>query len=304
MKLKNGQLFWGFFFFTIGILFLLEKKEFIILDLEGIWSYWPILLILGGLSIMLKGTFVKPIVATVSGVFLGLFIFSSFTFLYNSVEFSEDEFGDSQYKYSTFSEEYTDSNGNATLKINAGAGKINFNGTTEKLFEGYSSGFFNAYDVNTTRKFGRTIVKLNYEPQNFKFLKKGNKNILSVSLNKNPLWDLKLELGAAKANLDFSEYKIKNFSFHTGASATKLKFGDNTEIIKAHIEMGAASLKIYIPFNSGCRIESDMILISKDFEGFSKIGDGQYISDNFDTSDNKIYINFDGGVSSLKILRY
>ena len=123
-------------------------------------------------------------------------------------------------------------------------------------------------------------------------------------MNKTPLWNIKLELGAAKANLDFSEYKVKNFSFHTGATSTKLKFGDKTEMIKVHIEMGAAALKIYIPDNSGCEIKNDMILISKDFEGFSKIGKGHYISDNYDSTVNKIFIEFDGGISSLKILRY
>ena len=304
MKLKNGQLFWGFFFFTIGVLFLLEKKDFIILDFEGLWGYWPILLILAGLSIIFKGTFVKPIVATISGVLLGLFIFSSFAFLYNSVGFSNDDFGESLYKYNTFSEEFTDSSEKATLKLDTGIGKVNFEGSTDKLLEGYYSGFFNSYDLNTTRKFGRTVVKLNYEPRNLKFFKKGNKNILNISLNEIPIWDLKLEFGAAKADIDLSNYKIDNFSLHTGASSTKLKFGDRYDKIDAHIEMGAASLKIYIPYNSGCKIESDMILITKDFEGFSKIGDGRYVSDNFDSSANKIYIKFDGGVSSLKILRY
>lgn len=304
MKLKNGQLFWGFFFFTVGILFLLEKKDYIILDFEAIWSYWPILLILAGLSVIFKGTLVKPFIAVISGALLGLFLFSSFAFFINSVEFSDNDFENSNYEYSTFSEELTDTNGNATLRLNAGIGKVKIEGTTNKLLKGYSSGFFNSYDINTTRNFDRTIVNLNYEPHTIKLFKKGNKNILKFSLNENPFWNMKLEFGAAKADLDLSEYKVRNFSLHTGASSTKLKFGEKTDMIKAHIEMGAAALKIYIPNSSGCEIKSDMILISKDFEGFSKIGKGHYISDNYDSTDNKIFIEFDGGVSSLKILRY
>ncbi len=304
MRLKNGQLFWGFFFFTIGILFLLDKKDFIILDFEAIWSFWPILLILAGLSIMFKGTFIRPIISIFSGTLLGFFIFSSFAFLYNGVDLSDNDFNNSSYKYSTFSEELTDSNGYATLRLNAGVGKITIEDTTDKLFEGYSSGFFNSYDVNTTRKFDRTIVKLNYEPNSVKLFGKEKKNILHISLNKTPLWNIQLELGAAKANLDLSEYKVKNFAFHTGASSTKLKFGNKTDRINAHIEMGAAALKIYIPYDSGCEIKSNMILISKDFDGFSKISKGHYLSDNYETTENKIFIELDGGVSSLKILRY
>ena len=304
MKLKNGQLFWGFFFFTVGILFLLEKKDYIILDFEAIWSYWPILLILAGLSIMFKGTFIKPIIAVISGALLGFFIFSSFATLYNTVNFSDNDFENSSYKYSTFSEEYRDSSSDATLRLSAGVGKVKIEGIAEQLLEGYSSGFLNSYNLHTTRKFDRTIVKLDYEPHNIKLFKRGSKNILNLSLNNNPRWNMKLEFGAAKADLDLSEYKIDNFSLHTGASSTKLKFGEKTDMINAHIEMGAALLKIYIPKNSGCEIKSDMILISKDFEDFSKISKGHYISDNYEDSDNKIFIEFDGGVSSLKILKY
>ncbi|VAX25675.1 hypothetical protein MNBD_IGNAVI01-1073 [hydrothermal vent metagenome] len=304
MKLKNGQLFWGFFFLTIGALFLLEKKDLIITDFEAIWSYWPILLILAGLSIMFKGTFVKSIIAVISGALLGVFLFSSFAFLFNSLEFSGSDLDESHYKYSTFSEEYTDSVGEATLQLNAGVGKITIKDTTNKLFEGYSSGFLNSYNVNTIRNYDRAIVKMNYELHKFILFEKNKKNILHVALNKNPVWDIKLEIGAAKVNLDFSEYKINKFSLQTGASATKLKFGDLQKRIKANIEMGAASLKIYIPYDSGCEIKSKMVFMTKDFEGFHKTGDGRYLSDNFDSTDNKIFINLDGGVSSLKIVRY
>lgn len=304
MKLKNGQLFWGFFFLTIGALFLLEKKDLIIIDFEAFWSYWPILLILAGLLIMFKSTIVKSIIAVISGALLGVFLFSSFAFLFNSIEFPGNDVDDSHYKYSTFSGEYTDSAGRATLQLNAGVGKITIKDTTDKLFEGYSSGFLNSYNVNTIQNNNRVIVQMNYEPHNLNLFGKEKKNILHIALNKNPVWNIKLEIGAAKVNLDLSDYKINRFSLQTGASATKLKFGNLQQKIKANIEMGAASLKIYIPYESGCKIISDMVLMTKEFEGFRKIGDGRYISDNFDSTDNQILINLDGGVSSFKIVRY
>jgi len=304
MKLKNGQLFWGFFFLTIGVLFLLEKNDLIVLDFETIWNYWSVLLILAGLSIMFKGTFVKGMISVISGALLGFFLFSSFAFLFNNVEFQDDEFADARYRYYSFNEEYYDSVNEATLILDAAAGKIAIQDTTDKLFEGYSSGFFNTYDVHTSHDNNRATVQLNYEPHTIKLFNKEKKNILRIALNKNPVWDMKLEIGAAKVNLDLSDYKINMFSLETGASATKLKFGDLQKEIKAKIEMGAASLKIYIPFNSGCELNSDMVLMTKDFEGFHKIGDGRYISDNFDSAENRIFIDLDGGVSSLKIVWY
>lgn len=304
MKLKNGQLFWGFFFFTVGILFLLEKKDYLIIDFEAVWSYWPILLIIAGLSIMLKGTFVKPVLSIISGVLLGFFLFAPFVLIYHDIDLSEVDFNDAEYEHISFSEELLDTNGNATLWLEAGMGKVIIEGTTDKLFDGYFSGFINNYDVKTNRTDDRTIVKLDYEPHKIKFFGKQKKNILNIELNENPVWDMKLEFGAASANIDLSEYKIENFSMHTGASSTKLKFGSKTDTINANIEIGAASLKIYIPYDSGCKLQSNMLLISKDFEGFNKLDDGKYLTENFDNSANKIFIHLDGGVSSLKILRY
>ncbi|MEN8192997.1 MAG: DUF5668 domain-containing protein, partial [Bacteroidota bacterium] len=153
MKLKNGQLFWGFFFLTIGILFLLEKKDYLCINFEEIWGYWPILLILAGLAVMFKDNFIRPVLSIISGVLLGLFLFASFFFLYDTVDCSDNDFSNSHYNYSTFSEEFIDSNSNATLRLNAGVGKVKIEGTTTKLFEGHSSGFFNSYDVNTNSRF-------------------------------------------------------------------------------------------------------------------------------------------------------
>lgn len=304
MKLKNGQLFWGFFFFTVGILFLLVKKDYFIIDFETIISYWPLLLIIAGLAIMLKGTFVKPVLSVISGVMLGFFVFSPFALIYHEVEFSDSDFNDAEYRHVTFSEELIDSNKDATLRLESGMGKVTIEGTTEKLFEGFSSGYFNTYDVRTNHRFDRTIVKFDYEPQKIKFFGKQKKNHIKLALNPIPVWEMKLEFGAARAELDLSDYKISNFSMHTGASSTKLRFGNRTEKINVKIEMGAAALRIYIPHDSGCEINGEMLLISKDFEGFEKVNKQVYRSESFDNSANKIFIDLEGGISSLKILRY
>ncbi len=304
MKLKNGQLFWGFFFFTVGILFLLEKKDYFIIDFETIMSYWPLLLIIAGFAIMLKGTFVKPVLSVISGVMLGFFVFSPFALIYHEMEFSDSDFDDSEYRHKSFNEELIDSNKAATLRLESGLGKVTIEGITDKLFDGYYSGYFNTYDVTTNHRFDRSIVKFNYEPQKFKFFGKQKKNHIKLALNPIPVWDMKLEFGAARADLDLSEYKISNFSMHTGASSTKLRFGDRTEKINVKIEMGAAALRIYIPYDSGCEINGEMLLISKDFEGFEKVDKRLYRSENFKNSVNKIFIDLEGGISSLKVLWY
>jgi hypothetical protein len=68
--------------------------------------------------------------------------------------------------------------------------------------------------------------------------------------------------------------------------------------------MGAASLKIYIPKKSGCKIFGDMVLMSKYLDGFNKSDDGNYSTPNFDSTSKKIFINIDGGIASFEVKRY
>jgi ethanolamine utilization protein EutA (predicted chaperonin) len=127
---------------------------------------------------------------------------------------------------------------------------------------------------------------------------------LDISLNKDPEWEIDVKVGAAKVKLDFSQYKVSKFNLETGATTTNLTFGDKEKIIKANVQMGAATLKINIPNKTGCMIKGDMVMMIKDLDDFEKIDKRRYKSYNFDNSKNKIYINLDGGVSTLEVKRY
>ena len=130
------------------------------------------------------------------------------------------------------------------------------------------------------------------------------KNKLDIELNENPIWDMKLDIGAAKASIDLTKFKVKNLDLNTGATQVFLKLGDDYENTNVDVEMGAASLEIYIPKDSGCKVTGKMFLISKDLEGFSKIRKRHYETKNYETASNKIDIDIQGGVSSLEIKRY
>jgi hypothetical protein len=63
-------------------------------------------------------------------------------------------------------------------------------------------------------------------------------------------------------------------------------------------------MTLQIPKESGCQIKGDMVMVAKDLEGFTEFDDKNYRTDNFESAKNKIEIKFDGGVSSLKVLKY
>jgi len=302
MKYKSSQIFWGFLFLTIGVLFLLDKNNIAIQLPDNAVDYWPILIILWGISILSKGTSIKPLVSSVAGIIVGLFIFISIF----GTEQKNDTGNITEHNYTTseFNEDFRNETKTATLSLHSGIGKIKIGGLTDKLIEGKSSGFYNAYKFKTRYRDDDARIILRHSNEDFEILNNNKYRKLDISLNPQPEWKIDIKVGAAQVNLDFSKYKVSKFNLKTGATKTKLILGDKQETIKIHIEMGAATLKIYIPEKSGCIIKGDMVMVAKDFEGFEKIDKRRYKSSNFDNAEKKIYINFDGGVSTLKIERY
>ncbi len=302
MKYKNGQLFWGFLFLTIGVLFLLDKNNFFVVVPDEMWNYWPLLIVFWGVAILTKGTILKPIISIIAGVFFGLFIYGSIFGLHPN--FDSEKESENEFSTSTFYEDFRDPTETATLSLRTGIGKISIGGTTDKLIEGTSTGFYNNFNFKTRYRDNNARVVLRHTQEDFELLGDNKYRNLKLSLNPTPEWEVDIKVGAAKVKLDLAKYKVKKFNLETGATTTELKFGEKQKVVKANIEMGAATLNIQIPKNSGCLIKGDMVLVVKNFDGFDKIDKKRYRTYNFDESDNKIYINFDGGVSTLTIERY
>ena len=302
MKFKNGQLFWGFFFLTVGVLFLLDKNNVFVIVPNEMWKYWPILIVFWGVAILTKGTILKPIISVLSGVFVGLFIYGSIFGLHHSID-RDDEIKH-ELTTSTFYEDFRDSTESATLSLRAGIGKITIGGITDKLLDGTSSGFYNDFNFKTRYRDNSARVVLRHSQDEINILSDNQYRNLELSLNPIPEWEVDIQAGAATVKLDLTQYKVSKFNLETGATTTELKFGELQKIVKANIEMGAANLNLLIPKNSGCLIKGDMVLVVKSFDGFDKVDKKRYQTLNFDESDNKIYINFDGGISSFKVDRY
>lgn len=302
MKFKSGQLFWGFLFLTIGVLFLLDKNGYYLFIPNDIINYWPLLIILWGIAIIVKGTIFKPIISVVSGVFVGLFLYGSI-FGFNYVAHDRDEM-ERKVSTSTFYEDFRDSTEFATLSLRTGIGKIKIDGITDKLVAGSSSGIYNAFNFKTRYRNNTARVVLRHSKDEIELFGDNNYRNLELSLNQNPIWNIDIKVGAAKVMLDLSEYKVEKFNLETGATTTDLKFGSKQENIKINVEMGAATLKVKIPKESGCQIKGDMVLVVKDLEGFKDIGKKRFQTSNYESAKNKININFDGGVSTLKIEKY
>jgi hypothetical protein len=278
------------------------------MDWGTIWKLWPLVIVLLGLSILIKHKYGKSIMAGLAAIILALAIFASFKtathFIRNDFEVV---FGDeSKYEFAItdYSEKLDTTLSYAILNFSAGAGSFSISDTTSNLFFATTKGRKDSYQLRRYDTDSSSFIDFDMEGASFTIGDKGYKNKVDMSLNPKPIWDLNLEAGAASMDFDLSELKTKNIEVDMGAASIKMRLGSLYSETNLNIEAGASDIDIFVPKESGCKITTDGALSSKRFKEFDKISSGHYQTENFNQAANKIYIEIDSGVSSISVERY
>jgi hypothetical protein len=299
-NMKTGQLFWGAFFLTLGSLILLVKYDLMDVNWSFTWDFWPVILILWGLSVILRNTVAKPVVAPLFGLFLAIFVYGIVLNAFDLFDYDHSYESDPKTFYENFSDEVEYAN----LELKGGVGYFSIKDETSKLIKGTGWGNIGSYSLHSNYNDDTANLDVDFGKNSVTLFGTNIKKRLDLRLNDKPIWDIELYLGAAKANFDLSKFKVSRIVLETGATETKIKIGDKLDRVNVDVEMGAASLKILIPQGFECKLTGDMVLVSKELPGFSKRGSGYYTTSDYEFADKKIKINVDGGVSSLSIDRY
>ncbi len=307
MKFRN--VFWGLSLIIIGGLLIARNMGMIDFNWFNIIRLWPLLFILWGLSVLPIRNNIKVgvLVILLGGatwfVLEGPNIRTSngFEFLINN-DFDDNNstFSGNQQKFTV---PYADTIQNATLEMDAAAGKFSIDDTTsDLLFLTQETRWKNHYQYLVKRNGRNVVVKISEESN--RFFHNNNHREVSISLNSAPVWDISLNAGASSVNYDLSQFKIRKFSLDGGAGSFKITLGDKYPDVKIDINAGASSLTLRVPENTGCDLEITAVMSGKHLPGFTKINNGHYQTENYDTAKNKIHLNVDAAVSSFRIIRY
>lgn len=315
--MKADKIFWGIVFIFIGTVFLLENFGIIDFSWSHVWRFWPLLLIITGVNIVFKDSKSRTGLIIIVAITTLALAFLAYKGLNNSPQeekahwdwsYSDDEENEevsNKYNTNTYNEDYDAKYKSATLNINGGASKFSIDSGSNKLFESQIKETINRYYLKKTDT--DSTVELSFNSKN----KKNNFNFkdtefsdIRIKLNTQPLWNINLNMGAGKVNFDLSNNKINTINLKGGAADFNIKLGSLNQKINLNAETGIAKVSIEIPKDAACEIKTSTGLSSKDFEDFDKKANGVYVSPNFDTAKNKIYINLKGGLSDFEVTRY
>jgi hypothetical protein len=300
--MKTKQIFWGIFLISIGLLVLLRNYLNYDFALGDIWKLWPLVFVLIGINIMIKNYAMKSAVAALTAIILAVALYASVAGVFGWFRHDLDfRFNDDDYDVSEYSTPFDENIRTAILNVEAGAGSFIIKSNTDQLFIATVEGKKDNYSLTT--KTDEKSADLLFQMLSKRIFLK-NKNRVELRLHTQPVWNLNFDLGAAAVDFDLSEYDIENMDIEIGAASLKLKLGSRNKESKVTINAGASSIDISIPEEAGCEIKADVSLSSKKFSGFIKHKDDIYRTENFADAENKIILDLQSGVSSIKINRY
>jgi hypothetical protein len=314
--MKFRHLFWAIILISIGVLFLLGNLDIIDFSWFSFWRLWPLILIFWGIAIL-------PLRDVYKFTLLILVIIASFA-LFNKLDrtrpwyfnfhrhFDDEDFKlwDSDkdkgktynYKDQDLVVPYDSLVSKGILNLDAAAGNFSISGTTNDFLSFSKKGDIGNYELTSSDSKNVKTVSLKMSEGSIRHNVK--KNTVDISLNPKPSWNLNLDIGAAKMEMDLSDYRIDTADFNAGASSIEIKLGDKNPVTVVSFDAGASSIKVRVPKTSGCRVSSESFMVSREFEGLDKISDNVYQSAGFNTSKSKIYITVQTAISSIRVERY
>ena len=113
---------------------------------------------------------------------------------------------------------------------------------------------------------------------------------------------LNIKSAASNMELDLSQLKVTELRLDVDASNYKVTMPSSAGITNIEVEADVANIEVNIPDDVAARIQSDIDLsaFDVDMNRFPKQGDF-YISDNFNTTQNRIYLEIDCDVGRVRV---
>ncbi len=313
--MKASKIFWGSLIFTIGVLLLLYNLDMFNVSPSGILKYWPLLLIVWGITFFKLPNFLKASLSFVSGVFLGILLTSFLNYnIIKNVEYKiTKSFGDRSVildseidssSVNNFKIDYNQDFETADFKLNAGSGVFKFTEISDKLIE------IETNDNNP--KFKSDVVDsskvyIKYDYDDFKNTDIKSGSFYRVKMHPNPVWNLKLDIGSPKLEMDLTSLKVRNLLIDAGAADISVKLGEFYEETFVDLDLGVSNVHILVPESSAVTINSSSAISSYDYKNFdnlTELSENKHRTDNWDTAEKRINIKIDSGISKVTIETY
>lgn len=299
MKNLSRSIANGLLLIVLGLIFLLMNYDLLSWDF---WRYaidlWPLLLILGGISLFFRQQISFSVVFL---VFLLLLIGYS---LYAGT--GPDRNFQSTASSQLFSVARYAGDQQAKVDVELGGTKLRLRGVEQatlddQLLTGsyrWNKGSFgDEPEVRTSRAGDEVRIAIESN-------KIAQESELELELSDQVRYSLAIEAGAIDGDLDLRKLQVDELKLDTGASRIRLEFGDNGGTTKADISCGASDVTLVVPENVGLRVNFSGVISSSNFMGSSGVlGDKVWVSPNYAEAKTKVDVDIAAAAGSVQLER-
>ncbi len=267
--------------------FLIADNFMNIPNLDKIWTYWPVLLIAWGISVVFSNGHCR--------------LDSSCDVHKASKSRGVSPQTDEPQRFHLIRELWPSAVSGQTY-IEFSAGVLEVTGATDQFFEG---------EIETSMGEPRILYKAESQSV-FQIIQSacriprldGVPNRWDLKFTKHIPLSFKIEANASKVNLDFREHRLTKLELEGNAGRFDVAIGDREGDVKLDIECNAGRAEVSIPKNAGVELTGECVLGSFEFKGgkLENVGSVRRTI-GFDDAQVKVKIKYESNASSLTIRR-
>jgi len=197
----------------------------------------------------------------------------------------------------------------ANVRLQFGAGNLNVAalepGTSNlatATFDGPSG-----YAPEATYRVRGNTGELGYLVRDLKvglpFLKADERSRLDVRLARNTPLALNVEAGASESLIDLSALHVTDLDLQTGVANTRVRLPQTAGRTNVSVHGGVTDLTVDVPQGvaADIRVSDGMASREIDESRFRRVSGGHYRSVDYDTASNKVDMEIDLGIATLRI---
>lgn len=286
--MKRSGALWGAFLIFVGLVWILGSTKIVSVDIIGsVMTLWPVFIIAGGLTLFLKREAHLPRVIIWVAVFALIFGYGVYLGNSQTGGLAADQ---------TF--EMKSDIKSAALEVNLGGARFDISsGGSQDLAKVSTNVRELRYDLTEG-----SSPRIKYS-QMLKFKGFTGRQAFRAALSNSVPWNIELNTGAASGLLDFSDFALESCTINTGACDMDIVAGNKLDEARIIINGGAVNLKVSIPEDVGLKITSSSALTNVNGSASMLKSGRVYLSQNFDSAPNKVYLEVSSGVSNISVNR-
>lgn len=262
-----------------------------------VWKLWPLLLVLWGLDLLLGRTSLW--VSVLLAIFLVVVVAVALFYASNT-----GRLGGAQGILLEVQESIGElKEAKVTLKFGAGTMALgSLPSSSSSLIEGKFRSPVGRVSKEMERTGSRGILEISRQDVRGYFIGPDVREEWDLDLTPNIPLDLSLEVGAVKGDIDLRKLKVRDFKMEIGAGDATVVFPEAAGSTSAMVRGGVSNIVLEIPQGVGARIRSNLGVATLDLpKGRFVERDGYYVTNDFDSAQNKLDLRLDVGVSKVVV---